>query len=277
VDGSPHDWFEGRAPKCTLLVFIDDATSKVVWLYFAKSESTESLMQAAKEYIEAYGRPVSIYVDCGGVFLVNINNPECDKITQFSRAMKELGVEVKFAYSPQAKWRVERVNGVLQDRLIKEMRLAGVSSIEEANAFVQEKYLTMHNEKFAVKPDAEQDLHRSIDGFDLENTFCLKNERVIQNDFIVVYKKRLLQLHKEQKTIVRPKERIVVHESFDGQISLYIRKVKLLFTEVCERSSKHQKTPREPRSPIFWKPAADHPWRRWTGAKDQTQNRKVII
>ena len=274
IDGSPHDWFEGRAPRCTLLVFIDDATSKIVWLRFAKSESTESLMRAAKDFIRAYGRPVSIYVDYGSVFSVNTNNPERDKITQFERSMKELGVEVKHARSPQAKGRVERVNRTLQDRLIKEMRLAGISSIDEANRFIQEKYLSVHNKKFAVDPELEQDLHRTADGFDLDNIFCRKEERVLQNDFIISYKKRLLQLHKDQKTIVRPKNTITVHESLDGAISLHIRETKLYFSEVSVRPIKPSPRKKAPRTPRLWKPAPDHPWRHYGAETQSTNNRK---
>jgi hypothetical protein len=261
VDGSPHDWFEGRAPNATLIVLIDDATSKVVWLHFAESESTESLMKATRSYVEAYGRPVSIYVDYGSVFSVNTNNPDREKLTQYGRAMKELGVKVKFAHSPQAKGRVERVNKTLQDRLIKEMRLANICSIGEANRFVQEKYLNIHNGKFAVNPELEQNLHRPIEGFNLDNIFCYKEDRVLQNDFVIRYKNKLLQLHKEQKTILRSKNKIVIHESLEGKLSLFIRKTWLCFNEIVERPVKPLKTDATPRIPIFRKPAADHPWR----------------
>ena len=129
LDGSPHNWFEGRNEKCTLLVFIDDATSKIVWLEFVKSESTKAVMQAVKNYIEKCGIPQQFYVDFGGVFSVNTNNPDREKITQWKRCCQELGIDVIYAHSPQAKGRVERANKTLQDRLVKEFRLAEISSI----------------------------------------------------------------------------------------------------------------------------------------------------
>ncbi len=263
VDGSPHDWFEGRAPKATLLVFIDDATSKIVWLHFANSESTRSLMKSTRDYVSTCGRPISIYVDYGSVFSVNTNNPNRDKLTQYERAMQELSIDVIHARSPQAKGRVERVNRTLQDRLIKEMRLEKISSIDEANSFIQEKYLNVHNAKFSVNPKLEQNLHRSIDDIDLSNVFCYKEKRVLQNDFVVSYKTKLLQLHKEQKTILRPKNLIVIHESLGGGLSLYIRATQLCFNEILIRPTKLITKSKSSSFPSFWKPAANHPWRNY--------------
>ena len=153
LDGSPHDWFEGRGPKCTLLVFIDDATSQLLWLEFVQSESTKAVVKATKNYIKTHGRPHSLYVDYGSVFSVNTNNPEREKKTQWERMMKELNIEIIHAKSPQAKGRVERSNSTLQDRLLKELRLDGVNSIDEANRFIRESnYLALHNARFAVIP-----------------------------------------------------------------------------------------------------------------------------
>ena len=150
VDGSPHDWFEGRGPRCTLINFVDDATSSIPFMMLAPSESNESLMTGLRKYIEMHGIPQSIYVDYGSVFRVNVNNKDHEKITQFERACKELGIIVKHASSPQAKGRVERSHGTQQDRLIKEMRLAGISTIEQANEFILKTYLPKHNKQFAV-------------------------------------------------------------------------------------------------------------------------------
>lgn len=233
LDGSPHDWFEGRGPKCTLLVFIDDATSQLLWLEFVESESFAGVAFAAQKYLEKYGRPVSFYVDYGSVFSVNRNNPDRDKKTQFERILAELDIGISHARSPEAKGRVERANQTLQDRLVKEMRLAGISSMEAANMFVQGgDFMAKHNEKFAVPPAAEGDAHRSTDGYNLYNAFCTQEERVITNDFTVHYKRKKIQLEKEQPTIIRPKNRIVVCEHLDGKISIYIRKSRLNFKEV---------------------------------------------
>ena len=124
LDGSPHDWFEDRAGQCVLLVFIDDATSQILWLEFAESESVISLMKATKNYVQKYGAPQLFYTDHGSVFHVNLNNHDKKKKTQWEQTVARLGIKVQHAHSPQAKGRVERCNQTMQDRLIKEMRLA---------------------------------------------------------------------------------------------------------------------------------------------------------
>lgn len=232
LDGSTHDWFEGRALKCTLLVFIDDATSQLVWLEFAKSESNESLMRSTKSYVSSLGGPNSFYTDYGSVFHVNLNNADHEKTTQFERALSELDIEIIHARSPQAKGRVERANATLQDRLVKEFRLADISSIADANKFVRHKYIDFHNKKFAVIAASKHDVHRSCKGFDLDNIFCIKEKQILQNNFVVRYKKRILQLHSQQKTIIYPKDKITISEKLDGTISLAIRKTKLCFGEI---------------------------------------------
>ena len=137
VDGSPHDWFEGRAAKCTLLVYIDDATSRIVYLRFEKSETTWGYMNATRGYITQHGRPVALYTDKHSVFKINSKESLNDQeLTQFGRTMNELGIEMIYANSPQAKGRVERANQTLQDRLVKEMRLQGINNIADANSFL---------------------------------------------------------------------------------------------------------------------------------------------
>jgi len=235
LDGSPHDWFEGRAPKCTLLVFIDDATSNLVWLEFAKSESFDGVMNACLKYFKKHGRPVSFYVDYGSVFSVNTNNPEREKLTQFERAMKELEVEVIHARSPQAKGRVERVNQTLQKRLVKEMRLAKISSIEAANKYVQDIYINQHNKRFAQAAAQPGNAHRPVKGFDLRNIFCTKEKRVLQQDYTLSFKNHQLQLLKQQRAVIRPREQIWVHEHMDNTISLWVRNIRLDFEELKPR------------------------------------------
>jgi hypothetical protein len=253
LDGSPHDWFEGRGARCTLLVFIDDATSKV-WMRFATSESLMEVMTATKKYVEQFGIPHSFYVDFGSVFSINTNNPERDKKTQWERAMGELGIRVQHAHSPQAKGRVERAHGTMQDRLVKEMRLAGICSIEQANKFLESSnFIDQHNQKFAVAPVAKGDAHQPIIGHDLAHIFCTKETRIVANDFTVTYEKRILQLGAEQPTIVRPKDVVVVQTLLDGTVQLRLRKAKLRFKEIVVRSigiAKEQKitdfVPRKP-------------------------------
>jgi len=260
LDGSPHDWFEGRACKCTLLVFIDDATSTIVHAELVPSESTKSLMVATRHYVQRFGRPLSFYVDFGGVFSVNTNNPDRIKITQFKRACQELGIDVKYAHSPQAKGRVERSNSTHQDRLVKELRLHNISTIEEANKFIVNNYIPAHNSRFAVKAAKSGDVHKSITTHNLDNIFCLKEERVIQNDFTVQYKNRILQLLPDQKAVIRPKESVLIFEHFDSHLAVSIRNIKLDFTEIVQRPIRLQETPL--RQHMIHKPATNHPWRR---------------
>ncbi len=260
LDGSPHNWFEERGPRCTLLVFIDDATSKIVWLEFFKSESTKGVALATRHYMEKYGRPQAFYTDFGSVFSVNLNNHDREKITQFERMLNELDVKLARAHSPQAKGRVERANKTLQDRLIKLMRIHDISTIEQANKFAQNTYIEQHNKKFAIPAARSGDMHRSIDQFNLDEIFCIKNVRTLQNDFVVSYKRRILQLRPQQKATIFPKNEVTIHEQFDGTIVLFIRGILLNFVEINQRRKgpeKHEKA----FSYRYHKPAANHPWR----------------
>lgn len=152
IDGSPHDWFEGRGPRCTLLVFIDDATSRLLGLRFVPAECAAGYIETLRTCVLTHGRPLAFYSDRHGIFRVNAKDAESgDGKTEFGRVAERLGIELINANTPQAKGRVERSNQTLQDRLIKEMRLADICSIEEANAFLP-SYIDIWNEKFAVPP-----------------------------------------------------------------------------------------------------------------------------
>ena len=261
LDGSPHDWFEGRYKNYTLLVFIDDATSKIPFMKFVPSESNKSVMLALRDYVEHHGRPLSLYVDFGGVFSVNMNNPDRDKVTQFERACSELRIEVIHAHSPQAKGRVERSNRTHQDRLIKELRLAEISTPEHANEFIEKVYLPKHNNRYAKPASKKGNVHRSIKNYNLNAIFCRKEERTVQNDFTLRYKKRVIQLTNEQKAVPRPKEKVVISEHFDGSLTLSIRNIPLDFIEIRSFKSVIVNEPKKVHEKHF-KPALDHPWRR---------------
>jgi hypothetical protein len=263
-DGSPHDWFEGRAGACTLLVFIDDATSEILWLEFAPSESTHALMQATKNYIEKWGIPLTFYTDHGSVFHVNLNNQENYKKTQWERVADQLGIGVIHAHSPQAKGRVERCNLTMQDRLTKEMRLAGISSIEDANKFLRESnFIERHNAKYAVQPMQKGDAHRDHTAYNLADMFTIQETRILGQDFTITYEKRIFQLHKQQKTIIRPKDVITVKTSLTGIVSLAIRKTELSFHEIKSRPTKTILTEHKPYINIIHKPSENS--RRWAG------------
>ena len=158
LDGSDHDWFEGRGPRCVLIIYIDDATSRILYGEFVHVEDTLTLLRTTKTYLDRWGRPVAYYVDKDSIYNINRQATVEEELrdeqpmTQFTRAMSELGVEVILAQSPQAKGRVERGFGTHQDRLVKELRLAGISTLEQANQFLWKVYIPEHNRRFAVDP-----------------------------------------------------------------------------------------------------------------------------
>src|SRR4051794_7640147 len=173
IDGSEHRWFEDRAAACTLLVFVDDATSRLMELRFVASESTFAYFEALKAYLRRHGKPVAFYSDKHSIFRVsNENAASGNGMTQFGRALSELNIEILCANTSQAKGRVERAHHTLQDRLVKELRLAGISTIEAANAFLPSFVLT-YNVRFAKPPASERNLHRPMAGInDLDDVLC---------------------------------------------------------------------------------------------------------
>lgn len=173
IDGSDHHWFENRGPRCTLLVFIDDATSRLMHLKFVATESTFDYFTVTREYLERYGKPVAFYSDKHATFRVNqVGAVGGDGMTQFGRALHQLNIDIICANAPQAKGRVERANGTLQDRLVKELRLAGIASIEAANTFLP-AFMEDYNRRFAKVPFSDKDLHRSLGEYDdLDEAFA---------------------------------------------------------------------------------------------------------
>lgn len=206
LDGSPHDWFEGRSPKCTLLVFIDDATGKLKHLKFVVSESTGSYFMATKEYLLFHGKPLAFYLDKHGVFRVNTTKSgtarveDSNGLTQFGRAMKELSIELIFAGTPQAKGRVERVNQTLQNRLIKEMRLQGVNTIEQGNQYLSE-FVVEFNRKFAVVPKDKANLHRPLMSHEkLDQILSEQHTRILSRQLTLSYQNQIYQIKTDRPT-----------------------------------------------------------------------------
>jgi transposase len=190
IDGSPHDWFEGRAEPCVLLVFIDDATGKLVQLLFVESESFFSYCQAAESYFKQYGKPVAFYSDKNSIFRVNVPSVDIrSDLTQFGRAMQELDIQVICANSPQAKGRVERVIQTLQDRLPKEMRLRGISNRTEGNAYLP-AFLQDFNARFGEAPRSDVDLHRPLTSqYDLESILTWQETRTLSKNLTLQFQK----------------------------------------------------------------------------------------
>ena len=195
IDGSDHRWFEDRGPPCTLLVFIDDATSMLMELRFETSESTFSYFGALESYLLKHGRPVAFYSDKHTVFRVAKPSQHMTGMTQFGRALAELNIEILCANSSQAKGRVERANRTLQDRLVKELRLAGISDMDAANAFLP-SFTDRFNAKFAKAPAKPNNLHRAlnIEPDRLSEVFCLRDKRHVTKDLMLKYDRKRIKL-----------------------------------------------------------------------------------
>jgi len=237
-DGSYHDWFETGAKHC-LLLGIDDATGKV-YARFAPHEGCIPVFAYWKKYFLRYGKPVSVYVDRLNTYKVNIKSA-LNNLSQFERAMEELGIKVIHACSPQAKGRVERVFGTFQDRLIKEMRLAGIKDPKTANRFLEEVFLPKYNERFNVMPKKGNDLHRKLNALEKNNlgqTLSVQNIRCVNNDFTVRFESRWFQLAQDQPLTVRKGDDVILEERTNGK--LYFRKDDkyLSYTPIAERPAK---------------------------------------
>lgn len=202
IDGSDHRWFEDRAPPCTLLVFIDDATSTLMELRFVKSESTFSYFEALESYLQNHGRPVAFYSDKHTVFRVAKEDAKGGaRITQFGRALSELNVEILCANSSQAKGRVERANRTLQDRLVKELRLAGISDMEAGNVYLQ-GFKERHNAKFAKAPAKPDNLHRAlnVEPDRLADVLCWRENRYVGKQLTFSYDRKRIMLEENDIT-----------------------------------------------------------------------------
>jgi len=262
LDGSIHMWFEDEQKYYVMLLFIDNATGTILHMELIDAESTKNLMSATHTYIKRFGRPLLIYTDQGSVYKVNINNKEKDKFTQYQKALKKLGIRLIHAKSPEAKGRVERSFRTHQDRLVKEMRIRDIKTTEEANAFFNSYYITKHNKKFAKEAAQSGDLHRPVEKcHDLDLIFSTEETRIIKNDWTIQYENRLFQLEKKQIAHIRPKNEIIVHEHFDGDIRLSIRNIQLNFKEIQKQDRVRLAVIPMKKSQSTYIPPKDHPWR----------------
>ena len=279
IDGSPHDWFEERGPRCCLLVFIDDATSQLMTLHFAEEESTEAYFTATQAHIKKHGRPLAYYSDRHGIFRVNIREALAGTgETQFSRAMRELDIDLICANSPQAKGRVERANATLQDRLIKEMRLRGISNIEVANAFLPE-FIEDYNQRFSVAPANAVDAHRTSmpTNATLNLIFSEQHQRTISKNLEVSYKNVIYQIQARTPGYTMRGAKLTVCES-KTEITLIYKNKSLSYKMFDKKnkpsevvSSKQLMRPKKVRQS---KPKANHPWRRYPN-KNIQQNHTI--
>lgn len=218
IDGSRHDWFEGRGAVCTLLVYVDDATGELLQLYFADTESTVSYFEATRRYLGRHGKPQAFYADRAAVFRSPMaTNETC---TQFERALNQLGIELICAKTPQAKGRVERTNRVLQDRLVKELRLDGIDNIEAANAWC-ESYVPRYNERFARPPSSELDRHTPLHiEDDLELILTTRETRKLTKQLTLKHASRMLLLNDTPDARSLIGQLIAIHTYADGRVEL---------------------------------------------------------
>jgi molybdenum-dependent DNA-binding transcriptional regulator ModE len=268
MDGSHHDWFEGRRGWAVLMVIIDDATGHI-YARFSEEETLSAALDITRRYALRQGLPQSIYVDRAGIYRSDREPTEAEILagkepkTQFGRAMESLGVRLILARSPQAKGRVERMNSTLQDRLVKALRQRGISDLESANRFLEEEFLEPFNAKFRVAPSQAVDLHRAIpQGTDLACVLAVHEDRVVQNDWTVRYENAFLQLSRESN--LQPGDRVLVVEQLDGRLRLFAGDCELAWGPVRSepRPQRRRASAGQPtKSSQGNKPAANHPWR----------------
>lgn len=280
MDGSFHDWFEGRrvtgrvresyAGWATLMVLVDDATSRL-YARFYENESWESAADVFQRYVLLHGLPRGLYVDQHGIYRADreATNEEIllgkEPETQFGRAVRELGVELILARSPQAKGRVERMNGTLQDRLVKAMRRAEISDLETANVFLEEEFLAKFNQRFEKPAAKRSDWHQRLDSrVDLARILSIQESRVVQNDWTIRWRNRILQLPRETAEWVAPGDRVQVCEQLDGRVRVFAGNRELSWS-AARSSAPPRKAKASQQGPTGssqgQKPSASHPWR----------------
>ncbi len=290
ADGSPHRWFEDRGPECTLLVFIDDATGKLLHLEFALAESTSSYFKACHTYFKTHGKPLAFYLDKHGVFRINTTKAgmadtyDSNGLTQFGLAMKTLKIALIYANTPQAKGRVEKVNQTLQDRLVKELRLKGINTINEANKYLPE-FIKEFNHKFAVEPKSLVNVHRLLEPWEnLEEILIKKHQRILSRNLELQYKNILYQIQTARPAYTLRRAMVVITEDRFGKIRIYYKNQRLKYRIIARQpkaeiiDSKRlslrmeeiklnqkqmailvsQQTKRQ-----YRKPAPNHPWRQY--------------
>jgi hypothetical protein len=278
IDGSPHDWFEGRGPKCSLLHCIDDATGKMMAGRFAPSEALWPYFSLMETYLKKHGRPLALYSDKHGVF--RVNRPEAltgEGMTQFGRAMKELSIEPIFANSPQAKGRIERSNRTLQDRLVKELRLNKISTIEEANVFLP-IFMEDYNRRFAVVPKTPNNAHRPLlQEHNLEQVFSIRKFRELSKNLTFQYNNTIYQIQTERETYALRGAKVTLYEKENGSIEILYKNKPLKFTTYISQEKQGeiidskrlneavdnlQKRQEGSRNKSRHTPLFNHPWKR---------------
>jgi len=276
MDGTDHDWFEGRSERCSLLVMIDDASGKLGALHFVAEESFFGYCALLRQYLAAHGRPAGLYTDKHGIFRVNIPNAGSgDNLTQFGRAMQELEIPILCANTPQAKGRVERVNQTLQDRLVtpalaggarEEMRLRNISTMQQGNAYLPE-FIADFNARFAVQPRSSLDAHRPVLAHhDLDHILTWQELRTISKNLTVQFKNVVDQIQTDRPTYALHKAPVTVCEDADGSICILYKARPLSYTIFQKQKRQAEVVTAKQIDHVLinqskaHKPALNHPW-----------------
>ncbi len=274
IDGSPHAWFEERGESCTLIVFIDDATSDLVGLHFAPTETTKAYMETLANYLNLFGRPVSLYSDKHSIFRVNHVNCE-GQLTQFSRALKTLDIKAIHANTPQAKGRVERANKTLQDRLVKELRLQNISTIEEANQYLP-SYIKQYNRKFGVEARSPINAHRKVlhNETEVKQILSIHHQRKLTKNLSCQLNNVEYQIMTKTKGYRLRQSHVTLCEEFNGTLTILQKGKALKYRTlnqgetpipiVDEKTIHHtvnQAKQKQAKTTLI-KPKVDHPWKR---------------
>ncbi|MDB6063947.1 MAG: hypothetical protein JWR26_155, partial [Pedosphaera sp.] len=266
LDGSHHDWFEGRRDKAVLMVMVDDATNRT-GARFSEEETTRASYDVFDVWVRNNGVPGSLYVDRDSIYRCERASTEVEQIagqkprTQFGRAMEQLGVELILAHSPQAKGRVERRNGLLQDRLVKELRLEGISDLERANEFLEQTFLPALNKRFTLAARSSVDAHRPK-ARNWEEVLSWEETRVVAKDWTVTWDSRWFQIEEEHERLGLAGRKVLVRQLRSGAVQLLYDGVKLHWKELPARPLRVAAPPRRIGRIKLVKPGKDHPWRK---------------
>lgn len=283
IDGSDYDWFEGRSPRCTLLVFVDDATGRLVELWFVPHESFFGYCEAARHYFERYGKPGAFYSDKHGIFHINHPNATSgDGMTDFGRAMRELGIEIICANTPQAKGRVERANKTLQDRLTKELRLHNISTPDEANKWLPE-FVEDYNKRFATTPRSELDFHTPLVEKDrLDFILCRKESRTLSKNLTFQFRKTIYQIHVDRPTYAMRNSVVTVLEKPNHEVIVIYNNRPIRFDVYYQQQKQAEVVPSKSIDHAMLNaskahtPAPDHPWRKFNLNKNATPKGDIL-
>ena len=294
LDGSHHDWFEGRGPKCVLMVMVDDATNQMYARFF-EAETTRASYDVLEGWIRKHGLPASLYVDRDSIYRCEGQPSLAEQLagkqpqTQFGRAMEQLGIKVILANSPQAKGRVERMNGTLQDRLVKALRLAGIHDIESANRFLAGQYLRAFNRQFAREATSPLDAHRDTPR-QLNEVLSWEEERVVQGDWTVTCERQRYQLDRQHEALSLVRRKVIVRTLRNGRAQLVYRGKQLKWRALPEGRLIKQPPAKATRKvetrTVVKSPAKNHPWRRdgvgmgrkyWNGIKAQGRAVRLAV